>query len=184
MNSILSFTIRNSICLFLFTGLILINPACNDRPEASKNPGDVNVSNDSLINFNKKMTKNENEEIGDFIARYQWNMIKTSTGLRYLIYHKGTGLAATTGKYATIKYSIRLLNGDLVYSSEQSGPKEFEIGHGGVESGLEEGILLLHVGDRAKIIVPSHLAFGLLGDQGKIPQRATLVYDIELIKLK
>jgi FKBP-type peptidyl-prolyl cis-trans isomerase FkpA len=77
-----------------------------------------------------------------------------------------------------------LLNGDLAYSSGQTGPKEFEIGHGGVESGLEEGILLLHVGDHAKFIVPSHLAFGLLGDQNKIPQRATLVYDIELVKLK
>jgi len=130
------------------------------------------------------MTKNEDEEIGDFIVRYHWNMIKTATGLRYMIYHKGSGPAAKKGEYATIKYSIRLLNGDLAYSSEQSGPREFEIGHGGVESGLEEGILLLHLGDRVKFIVPSHLAFGLLGDQGKIPQRATLIYDIELIKLK
>jgi FKBP-type peptidyl-prolyl cis-trans isomerase len=42
----------------------------------------------------------------------------------------------------------------------------------------------MHVGDRAKFIVPSHLAFGLLGDQNKIPQHATLVYDIELVKIK
>ena len=49
---------------------------------------------------------------------------------------------------------------------------------------LEEGILLLKEGDRAKFIIPSHLAFGLLGDMKKIPAKAVLVYDIELIKIK
>jgi FKBP-type peptidyl-prolyl cis-trans isomerase len=42
----------------------------------------------------------------------------------------------------------------------------------------------MNVGDRAKFIVPSHLAFGLLGDQKMIPPQATLVYDVELINLK
>jgi FKBP-type peptidyl-prolyl cis-trans isomerase len=53
-----------------------------------------------------------------------------------------------------------------------------------VESGLEEVILFLKKGDRAKIIIPSHLAFGLVGDGNKIPAMATLVYDLELIELK
>ena len=39
----------------------------------------------------------------------------------------------------------------------------------------------MKVGDKAKFIIPSHLAFGLLGDENKIPKRATLVYDVELI---
>jgi len=48
---------------------------------------------------------------------------------------------------------------------------------------LEEGLLLLHQGDKAKFIIPSHLAYGLLGDQKQIPPGATLVYDVELIQL-
>jgi FKBP-type peptidyl-prolyl cis-trans isomerase len=104
--------------------------------------------------------------------------------LRYLIYKKGKGEKAGKGKIAVIGYTLRFLNGNLCYSSDKEGLKEFKIGYGNVESGIEEGILLMHVGDRAKFIVPSHLAFGLLGDQNKIPQQATLVYDIELVKLK
>jgi len=50
-----------------------------------------------------------------------------------------------------------------------------------VISGLEEGILYLSEGDKAKIIIPSHLGYGLLGDLDKnIPPKATLIYDIEL----
>jgi FKBP-type peptidyl-prolyl cis-trans isomerase len=62
--------------------------------------------------------------------------------------------------------------------------KEFLIGQSDVEAGLEEGIRLMRTGDRAKLILPSRLAFGLLGDGKKIPPGATLVYDIELVAQK
>ena len=139
--------------------------------------------NDTLINYNKAVVKTEDQEIGDLAGRYGWKMKTTPTGLRYMIYKNGTGERARKGKKATILYEIRLINGNLCYSSAQSGPKEFTIGQGGIESGAEEGILLMKVGDRAKLIVPSHLAFGLLGDQDKIPPQSALIYDIELLKL-
>lgn len=184
MKSLPFIKIRNKGFWLVLPVLFFLVISCNDNTQPSRDSDNNKITTDSLINFNKKVVRTEEEEIGDFINRYQWNMKKTATGLRYMIYHKGNGPIARKGKYAIIKYSVRLLNGDLAYSSEQTVPREFEIGHGGVESGLEEGILLLRVGDHVKFIVPSHLAFGLLGDQDKIPQRATLVYDIELIKLK
>ncbi len=55
-----------------------------------------------------------------------------------------------------------------------------EIGHGGVESGIEEGILLLHKGDKARFILPPFRAHGLLGDRQKIPPRSIIVYELEL----
>jgi FKBP-type peptidyl-prolyl cis-trans isomerase len=58
------------------------------------------------------------------------------------------------------------------------------IGKGGVEAGLEDGILLMHEGGRAKFIIPSHLAFGLTGNGNKIPPKSTLIYDIKLLKIK
>ena len=53
-----------------------------------------------------------------------------------------------------------------------------------MEPGLEEGILFMCEGDRAKFILPSHRAFGLTDDQDKIPPKATLIYDVKLIKIK
>jgi FKBP-type peptidyl-prolyl cis-trans isomerase len=100
-----------------------------------------------------------------------------------MIYKNGSGADAQTGKQATLNYKVWLLDGTLCYSSEKSGPKKFRIGQGGVESGLEEGVLLLKVGDKARFIMPPHLAQGLIGDQDKIPPRSCIVYEVELVQI-
>ena len=157
--------------------------SCNENkpPEKQINPAEYK---ESLINVNKKLVKSEDQQIEDYINRYNWEMEKTGTGLRYMIYKHGNGINADNGKTAEIKYSLSLLSGENIYTSDERGLKEFEIGKGGVESGLEEGILFLKKGDRVKFIIPSHLAFGLMGDGDKIPAKATLVYDVELINIK
>ena len=162
----------------------MIVSSCTNEPQPASTKGKPGNIGDSIISYNKAITKTEDQDIDDFISRYHWKMMKTGTGLRYMIYKHGTGPKAESGKTAVLKFEVRLLTGDLIYNSATEGLKEFVIGHGGVESGLEEGILLLKTGDRAKFIVPSHLAFGLLGDLKKIPQQATLVYDIEFIRQK
>lgn len=164
--------------------IFLVISSCGDLARPDRSSRVPKTLNDSIITYNKAITGTESQEIEDFIARYHWKMKETGTGLRYMIYRPGNGPKSIPGKTAVLKYEVRLLTGDLIYTSAQDGLKEFVIGHGNVESGLEEGILLLRTGDRAKFIVPSHLAFGLLGDQKKIPQRATLVYDIEFISQK
>lgn len=164
-----------------FISVLLLG--CSGNPDDRRNQVKM-ISRDTLMEYNRGISRNEDQEIMDFVERYGWDMTTTSTGLRYMIYHRGEGPRAQKDKIAVCKYSVKLLNGNLLYSSEKDGVKEFRIGHGGVESGLEEGILLLRVGDKVKFIVPSHLAFGLLGDQNKIPPGATLVYDLELVNLK
>jgi FKBP-type peptidyl-prolyl cis-trans isomerase len=71
----------------------------------------------------------------------------------------------------------------LCYTSGNLGEKKFSVSQGGVESGLEEGILMLRVGDKARFIMPPHLAHGLLGDQKKIPPRAIIVYEVEITNI-
>ena len=163
--------------------LLLLVCSCSNDPKPTRSTRNISMMDDSLLDYNKAVVKSEDIEIEDFIKRYGWKMVKTPTGLRYMIYKHGSGQKAVNGKKAVIGYEVRLINGDFCYSSAQKGPREFIIGHGGVEAGTEEGILLMHVGDRAKFIVPSHLAFGLLGDQDKIPPKSTLIYDVELLKL-
>jgi FKBP-type peptidyl-prolyl cis-trans isomerase FkpA len=168
--------------------VILIIPlifltSCGSEPQPTQSTRNISMMDDSLLNYNKVVVKTEDQEIEDFIQRYGWKMAKSSTGLRYMIYRHGSGDRAEKGKKVRIMYEVRLINGNLCYSSVEKGPKEFIIGHGGIEAGAEEGILLMRVGDRAKFIVPSHLAFGLLGDQDKIPPKSAIIYDIELIKI-
>ncbi|MFH1119761.1 MAG: FKBP-type peptidyl-prolyl cis-trans isomerase [Bacteroidota bacterium] len=162
---------------------VLLLFSCNRGGEQQEkmNSGEFD---EPLIYANKQAVKFENEQIEKFISRYHWQMQETGSGLRYSVYVKGKGEQAEAGKLAILKYNVRLIDGKEIYSSDQSGLKEFIIGRGGVESGLEEGILLLRVGDRAKFIIPSHLGFGLLGDQDKVPPKSTLIYDLELVALK
>jgi FKBP-type peptidyl-prolyl cis-trans isomerase len=100
-----------------------------------------------------------------------------------MITKHGVGAVSQPGRTVKLSYTVTLLTGDTVYSALKDGPLIFEIGKGQVITGLEEAILLLKVGDHAKIIIPSHLAFGLIGDQKKILHKASLVYDIEFISM-
>jgi FKBP-type peptidyl-prolyl cis-trans isomerase len=174
-----------SLFIIIFTWLILsVFVSCSGK--TNKEPENNNNSKlleESLVKANKHAVSAENEQIENYIKRHNWQMKETGSGLRYNIYFAGSGEKAQLGKIAVLKFSTKLITGDVIYTSEKDGLKEFMIGRGGVESGLEEGILLLRVGDRAKFIIPSHLGFGLLGDQDKVPPKSTLIYDIELVSL-
>ncbi len=155
--------------------------SCHHQPNLPEEEALTNNYREQLISVNEKLLKEEDELINAFIRRYGWDMIKTGTGLRFMIYAKGEGPAARDGNRATVRYSVVLLNGDTCYPSIL---KSFLLGKDKVEAGLDEGIRMMHVGDEAKFILPSHLAFGLMGDHQSIPQKATLVYDVHLLELK
>jgi len=173
--------IQSALWLSIFViSLLAISCGSNEKvkqvdPVAFKDP---------LENANKKLVRSEEQEIEAYISRYGWNMTKTGTGLRYMIYSKGKGDEVRKTDLVKLKFKVTLINGSECYNSDKDGIKQLEIGKGGTESGLEEGLLLLHSGDKAKFIIPSHLAYGLLGDENKIPKRATLIYDVELIEVK
>lgn len=170
-----------NILFYLPFFLVLLH--CNDNKTKHHSINQRTIK-EPLILANQKMVRHESKEINDYIKRRNYSMNKTGTGLRYMIYHSGNGPQAATGKFALVKYEVSLLNGNICYSSEKNGPEEFLIGQDDVESGLHEGILFLKVGDKAKMILPPHLAHGLIGDENKIPSNSTIIYDIELIKLR
>jgi FKBP-type peptidyl-prolyl cis-trans isomerase len=174
-------TINNCV---LAATLALLLLSCGQEPGPVRSTSNFRMLDDTLINYNKGATRTEDQEIRDYAARYGWDMITTSTGLRYLIYKRGSGPEAKPGKIAIIRYRETLLNGNPVASSDSIGLKQFPVGHGEAEPGLQEAIQLMRTGDRAKVIIPSHLAFGLLGDGDRVPPGASLVYDIELVAVK
>lgn len=163
--------------------IILLFSTCSESVSDNKTNKEVNVNerNKSLEKVNKYLLRTENEDIDNYIRRHNWNMIETGSGLRIEVTKKGKGAIIKKGDYISLEYETRLITGDLVYSSEKDGIKSFVVGHGGVESGLEEAVLLLSKGNEANIIIPSHLAFGLSGDQKRIPSRSTLIYKIKVI---
>ncbi len=138
---------------------------------------------ENLIKANRALISKDQDDIENYTSQRAWNMQKTETGLWYEIIKTNNGKKAKAGLIAHLNYEVSLLDSTQCYTSSVLGVKSFKIGQGGVESGLEEGVLLLSEGDSARFIMPPHLAYGLLGDENKIPPRSTIVYNVELIKL-
>lgn len=110
---------------------------------------------------------------------------KTDSGLRYQIVQKGNGAQATQGKEISVHYKGQLTDGKVFDSSYQrKQPIDFTVGVGQVIKGWDEGLQLLKVGDKARLVIPSHLAYGSQGAGGVIPPDATLIFDVELMDVK
>lgn len=130
-----------------------------------------------LIKVNQKRVRSEFEQIENYIKKRNWMMSSTETGLRYLVYEKGNGPEVTSNSSVVLNYVLSLLDGTTCYSSKED---TIAVGSGQVSRGLEEALLLMRKGDKAIVIAPSHLGYGLSGDGDKIPPGSILIYDIEL----
>jgi FKBP-type peptidyl-prolyl cis-trans isomerase len=139
---------------------------------------------ESLEQINRHLVNKDSELIKSYVDRRNWNMQTSETGLWYMINKQGVGENVEKGDYVTYNYQIRLFDGTLCYSSDNLGVKSIIAGQGGVESGLEEGLLLLNKESKARFIMPPHLAHGLIGDENRIPARAILIYDVEILEIK
>ena len=110
---------------------------------------------------------------------------ETASGLRYSILQKGDGKQATKGAGVSVHYKGQLLDGTVFDSSyKRKQPIDFNVGVGQVIAGWDEGIQLLQVGDKARFVIPSNLAYGEAGAGGVIPPNATLIFDVELMDVK
>ena len=166
-----------SILLFIFS--------CSDRKENNQNDiVDKHELKTNIEDLNRYMIRQESIMIDNYIKNQKHDFIRTGTGLRYVITEQNEGDLIKQGDLVTIKYEVSSLNGDIFYSSDNDGYKTFIVGRGGVESGLEEAVLKLHRNDSAILIIPSHLAHGLVGDGNMIPAKSTLVYKLKVIDNK
>ena len=123
------------------------------------------------------------QEALDAVAK---NFETTPTGLRYKITEKGNGPKAEKGQTVSVHYEGSLLNGQVFDSSyNRNQPIDFKLGEGQVIPGWDEGIGLLSVGDTAKLVIPSDLAYGAAGaGGGVIPPNATLIFKVALVAVK
>ncbi len=159
--------------------------SCKENPKPVYLPNKQEIK-EGLEKVNKTLSKEERRSIDAYVKRYGWQMTETGTGLRYMIYEKvnDEGIKPKPGNIVWVEFQVNLLDGTLCYSSDITGIESFVVEYDEVESGLHEGIQFLKEGERAKFIIPSHLAFGLTGDGNKIPPLSPLVYDIFLVKVE
>jgi FKBP-type peptidyl-prolyl cis-trans isomerase FkpA len=173
----------NKYFLLITFMLMIFSVACREeKPPVTKE--EYAARKQQLMEVNRALVRKDQQKIKEYLERNSIQMEETNTGLWYRINSRGSGPACKSGQVVIISYKLSLLDGTECYNSSRDGKKTFQIGRGGVESGLEEGILFLRQGDKAVFIMPPHLAYGLTGDGSKIPARATIIYEIEVLSVE
>jgi hypothetical protein len=94
----------------------------------------------------------------------------------------GTGAEAKDGDPVRVHYTGRLLKNNAQFdSSVGKDPFKFTLGKGEVIKGWDQGVVGMKVGGKRKLTIPSKLGYGDTGSPPKIPAKATLVFDVELL---
>ena len=173
---------------YTFLLLLVLAFACkeeeNIEPAIPLTPEQINQRLDDLNNTIKNV---QELEIEGYIHRKKYDMTRTGTGLRYEIYHRGEkdSNSVINGQVVQVRYELRLLNDVVCYSNIDSGAvAEFVVNTDDVESGLHEAVQYMHTGDKARVIIHSALAHGLLGDRDCVPPSSPVLFDLELIAVK
>ena len=145
----------------------------------------------------EKVKSEEGAQAAKYIVDNKLVVKTTPSGLKYVITKTSLKPRPLTGDTVSVNYVGKLLSGQVFDSNiaavakmsdlDQPGrtyePIKFPVGTSQVIKGWDEGLLLLHEGEKAIFIIPSALAYGNEGS-GPIPPASTLVFDVELVSVK
>ena len=142
-----------------------------------------------VLEENKKSEQGEFDEkktIEEFLAGNSIQSEPIANGMYYIKIREGKGPAPDSGRVALVNYRGYFLNGRCFDSNYETQPFEYTLGaEEQMIRGLELGIRRMHEGEKAKFIIPSHLAFGSNGSSnGMVPAFTTVIYEVELLKVQ
>lgn len=137
----------------------------------------------ATITTNTNTTSNKN------VASPSGTIMNNITDLQIVDEKIGTGEVATDGKSVSVNYTGALTDGtifdsNIITSFGHVEPFTFTLGTGQVIQGWDKGVAGMKVGGKRKLIIPSSMAYGDNGVPGAIPGGATLVFEVELLKVQ
>ena len=137
-----------------------------------------------LKNEFEELEQQEAQARKEYIEENDISTTPTASGLYYIEQILGTGAQAKSGDIVQVHYTGYLLDGTKFDSSyDRNEALEFTLGIGQVIAGWDEGIAYMREGGEARLIIPSHLAYGTTGASSAIPAYSTIIFDVKLISI-
>jgi len=135
--------------------------------------------------FIKQRKKEEDDILLQYVKENHKDIRANISGLYIIVQKQGNGKKAEYGDKLFVNYIGKFLNEEIFDSSyDRNEPIEFTLGKLQVIKGWEEGFFGMKEGTKAKFIIPSHLAYGKKGYGKIIPAYSSLIFEVELIKIK
>tara|TARA_B100001250_G_C19345443_1_gene590942 strand:+ start:23 stop:556 length:534 start_codon:yes stop_codon:yes gene_type:complete len=167
---------------------VLILFSCNQNYQNQIMDSSSNQELDFLIDFNKEIIQNEEDRIDSLLSHIDVPFIKHMTGVRLFVEKKKKNhnmYYPDEGDVVFVEYSCIIFDSfeNLLYDNLLD-TLSFKIGHSKQMKGLNYAIKLLQIGDKAKIIIPSYLGFGMSGYGKTVPPYSTLLLNVKLLNIK
>lgn len=138
----------------------------------------------ALLKANQVANEKELQQIKGYIQRRKWDMKNKENGVFVQMLEEGKGEVITSSSTAIIDCKIELIDGKKVFDSKIDGQKEVNLKTEQNVVGLVYVLNGIKQGSKLRAVIPSFLAYGLKGDDDRIPKRAALVYEIEVKEVK
>lgn len=169
---------------FLF--LILCCTACiNNAPRRPIYQKTATVLSRTIAQ-KKELIAAENKFIESYMAQDTSVVYRTSPFGFWYSYNKRIHTSAKVpveGDLVAFEYAIYDLYNNVIYSKEELGIKKYIMDREDFIPGLQEGLKLMKVGETVTFIIPSHRAFGVVGDGDKITMNTTLKSTVTLLNI-
>lgn len=171
--------------VIIAAGYYFLQPKKVGAPAEVLNSASDNTSLNQGTNSAAQESINPNANSNTNVTKNTMENTMNIQGMKVEILKEGTGEGAKSGDMVTVNYTGTLENGTKFDSSFNPGrsPFQFTLGQGMVIKGWELGVLGMKVGEKRKLTIPADLGYGASGAGGVIPPNATLIFEVDLLKI-
>jgi FKBP-type peptidyl-prolyl cis-trans isomerase FkpA len=172
---------KNFFFLISITSFLHIFSGCNENSEEKPPLKITKKQMDSItVEMETKYNQMEEDRITDYISRHV-PMEKSERGFWFTITKKNpSGKVIQDMSMVKYKRVVSLCNSQELYNDEMI----LTIGNGNEIPGMHDALKMLRKGEEAIFIFPSYLAYGLIGDQNKVPPKSELIYEVKIIDVQ
>lgn len=176
--------------LFLLSVVFLTAcSSCGHEPARVHQPSEQQARRDSIANEriegHRQFLKEERAHIEAYAQAMQWQLQPTGTGLYIEVFPSGKGEKVQVGNRVKVQWYPMLLDGTLLYDNDSAQALQWRVEkEEAVAMGLHEVVQQMRAGDSARVVLPSHLAYGIAGISEQVPMRSALAGRIHLVEVQ